>query len=286
MLKNPPANIEDTRDLGSVPGLGRYPGVGNGSPLQYSCLENPLDRGAWLTTLHGVTKSWARLKQLSTHTLAPECFTWEVIVPCMCIYTQLESVAMASEHFQTFFTHCRQILGQTPWQRDSLSVSRWAFIFAIWCILNIIFSLFCVPWSCYIHMTFFFQGPNRIFPICTYVHAHPHTHSLIDTLTDHTHSHVTHSPCTYTHYQIQPTSMHSQTDTTHTYTHQAHITHTCIHTDIHNRQPQTHTTHTQQVSIWAPSQALRLYQWTKQTRFLSHQELVSRVKKKLKKIWA
>ena len=114
VLKNPPANIEDTRDLGSVPGLGRYPGVGNGSPLQYSCLENPLDRGAWLTTLHGVTKSWARLKQLSTHTLAPECFTWEVIVPCMCIYTQLESVAMASEHFQTFFTHCRQILGQTP----------------------------------------------------------------------------------------------------------------------------------------------------------------------------
>ena len=44
-------------DLGSVPGLGRSPGVGNGNPLQYSCLENPMDREAWWVTVHGVTKS-------------------------------------------------------------------------------------------------------------------------------------------------------------------------------------------------------------------------------------
>ena len=64
MVKNPPANAEDTRDEGSIPGLGRSPGEGNGSPLQYSYLENPMDRGAWQATVRGVTKSQ---EQLSTH---------------------------------------------------------------------------------------------------------------------------------------------------------------------------------------------------------------------------
>ena len=48
-------------DPGSIPGLGRSPGEGNGYPLQYSCLENSMDRGAWWATVHGVTKSWRRL---------------------------------------------------------------------------------------------------------------------------------------------------------------------------------------------------------------------------------
>ena len=48
-------------DLGSIPGLGRCPGEGNGYPLQYSCLENPMDRGAWQAIAHGVAKSWTRL---------------------------------------------------------------------------------------------------------------------------------------------------------------------------------------------------------------------------------
>ena len=47
VVKNPPANAGDARDTGSIPGSGRSPGVGNGTPLQYSCLENPMDRGAW-----------------------------------------------------------------------------------------------------------------------------------------------------------------------------------------------------------------------------------------------
>ena len=47
--------------LGAIPGLGRSPGEGNGNPLQYLCLENLMDRGAWWTAVHGVTKSWARL---------------------------------------------------------------------------------------------------------------------------------------------------------------------------------------------------------------------------------
>ena len=48
----------NAEDLGSIPGLGRSPGEGNGNPLQYSCLENSMDRGAWQATVHGVTKSW------------------------------------------------------------------------------------------------------------------------------------------------------------------------------------------------------------------------------------
>ena len=60
-------NAGATGDPGSIPGLGRSPGEGYGNPLQYSCLENPMDRGVWWATVHRVTKSWTRLKQLSTH---------------------------------------------------------------------------------------------------------------------------------------------------------------------------------------------------------------------------
>ena len=62
VVKNPPANAGDTRDKGSFPGLGRSPGEGNGDPLQYSCLGNPMDRGAWRAMVHGVTKSQTQLK--------------------------------------------------------------------------------------------------------------------------------------------------------------------------------------------------------------------------------
>ena len=55
MVKNPPAN---TKDMGSIPGLGRSPGTGDGNLLQYSCLGNPMDRGAWWATVHGIVKSW------------------------------------------------------------------------------------------------------------------------------------------------------------------------------------------------------------------------------------
>ena len=61
MIKNPPASVGDTRYADSVAGLGRSPGGGNGNPLQYSFLENPMDRGAWQAVVHGVTKNWTRL---------------------------------------------------------------------------------------------------------------------------------------------------------------------------------------------------------------------------------
>ena len=57
MVKNPPADAGDIRDMGSIPGSGRSPGGGHGNPLQYSCLENPMDRGAWRAVVHRVAES-------------------------------------------------------------------------------------------------------------------------------------------------------------------------------------------------------------------------------------
>ena len=62
VVKNQPANAGDIRDVGSVPGLGRFPGGGHDNLLQYSCLENPTDRGAWWATVHRVGKSRTPLK--------------------------------------------------------------------------------------------------------------------------------------------------------------------------------------------------------------------------------
>ena len=59
MVNNPPANVEDE---GSIPELGIFPGEGHGDPHQYSCLENPMDRGAWPATVQRVSKNWTRLK--------------------------------------------------------------------------------------------------------------------------------------------------------------------------------------------------------------------------------
>ena len=57
VVKNPPANAGDARDVGLIPGSGRSPGVGNGNPFQYSCLENLMDKRAWEVTVYGATKS-------------------------------------------------------------------------------------------------------------------------------------------------------------------------------------------------------------------------------------
>ena len=67
VVKNQPAKAGDVKDAGSIPGLGRSPGGENGHPLQYSCLENPMDGGAWWATVHGVTESRTQHKQLRMH---------------------------------------------------------------------------------------------------------------------------------------------------------------------------------------------------------------------------
>ena len=67
VIKNPPANAGDVGDPGSIPGSGRSPGEGNGKPLQYSCLKNPMDRGVWRATVHGAAKSRTQLSDCHTH---------------------------------------------------------------------------------------------------------------------------------------------------------------------------------------------------------------------------
>ena len=57
VVKSLPANVGDVRDTGSIPGSGRSPGGGHGNPVQYSCLESPMDRGTWQATVHGVAES-------------------------------------------------------------------------------------------------------------------------------------------------------------------------------------------------------------------------------------
>ena len=66
VVENPSANERETRDAGLIPGLGRSPGEGNGNPLQYFCLENPMDRGAWQATVHKAAESQTQVRRLSS----------------------------------------------------------------------------------------------------------------------------------------------------------------------------------------------------------------------------
>ena len=104
VVKNLPATAGDLRDVGSVPGLGRSPGEGHVNPLQYSCLENPMDRRAWWGIVHRVAKSWTRLKQLSMHVerpLSPLC------LPLLPIYNFIYSLftSFAVLIYQSFLVH-------------------------------------------------------------------------------------------------------------------------------------------------------------------------------------
>ena len=72
-VKNQPADVGDTRDAGLIPGLGRCPEEGNGNPLQHSCLDNSIDRGAWQATVHGVMKELGVTECLNSNT-GDECF--------------------------------------------------------------------------------------------------------------------------------------------------------------------------------------------------------------------
>ena len=69
VVKNLPASAGDIRNVGLIPGSGKSPGGGHGNPLQYTCIENPMIRGAWRATVHRIVKSQTLLKQLSTHTI-------------------------------------------------------------------------------------------------------------------------------------------------------------------------------------------------------------------------
>ena len=79
-VKKLPANSGNLRDVGSIPGSGRFPGEGIGYPLQCSCLENPMDRGAWLATVHGVAKSRTQLSDFHFHTVLSHSYILSLLL--------------------------------------------------------------------------------------------------------------------------------------------------------------------------------------------------------------
>ena len=86
-VKNPPANAGGTRDVCSIPGSGRSPGEGNGNLLQYSCLENSMDRGAWWAIVHRIAKSWTQLstcthREIIAYSVAPDISDNQMVNGC------------------------------------------------------------------------------------------------------------------------------------------------------------------------------------------------------------
>ena len=81
-------------DVGLIPGSGRFPGEGNGNPLQYSCLENPMDGGAWWATVHGIPKSWTQLSDLMEKVMAPHSNTLAWKIPGMEEPGRLQSMGL------------------------------------------------------------------------------------------------------------------------------------------------------------------------------------------------
>ena len=106
VVKNLPANAGDIRDAGSILESGRSPGGGHGNPLQYSCLENPMDGGAWQAMVHRITESQTRLKLLSTRTT----HTWPFLTTAIaeashcnpCKHHSLESIFSIQPFFFFF----------------------------------------------------------------------------------------------------------------------------------------------------------------------------------------
>ena len=92
-IKNLPANAGDARDSGSVPGSGRFPGGRHGSSLQYSCLENPMDRGILQTTVHNVARSQTWLKQLNMHACIHLCIVSHSVQWACIHFTLLNKLA-------------------------------------------------------------------------------------------------------------------------------------------------------------------------------------------------
>ena len=105
-------------DLGSIPGLGRSPGEGNGNPLQYSCLENPMDGGAWWATVHGVAKSRTRLSDFTSHNCCTYCcafLLWELSVSVLALGVLTLNLDVEAQEYGQAHHY------QKPHNRDSLS---------------------------------------------------------------------------------------------------------------------------------------------------------------------
>ena len=114
VVKNPPANVGDAKKLGSVPGWGRSPGEGNGNPLQYSCLENPMDGGAWRATVHGshrVRHDWARISCYILVCVCTLSHVWLFATP----WTVIHQAPLSMGILQARILYCHALLqGDLP----------------------------------------------------------------------------------------------------------------------------------------------------------------------------
>ena len=131
-------------DMGSIPGLGRPSGEGNGNSLQYSCLGNPMDRGAWWATVHGVAKCQTRQKQLSMRTRSPSHKPW----------TRSPRLAWGWV--------CFQMQGKAPWwiRRKVSELTQIEFWF-----LNLLVKLFDLFWGLFINPNWVLQSLIKLFTI-------------------------------------------------------------------------------------------------------------------------
>ena len=112
MVKNPPANARDIRDTGSVLRLRRSRGEGNGNPPKYSCLENPMDRGASWSTVQRITKSWIPLKCLSTQACLRVC-NYTVFSHTLFDW-QNNPVKLTGQVLTSFFRYLHSIFAKFP----------------------------------------------------------------------------------------------------------------------------------------------------------------------------
>ena len=136
--KESTCNVGDTGDLGLIPRSRRFPGGGHGNPLQYSCQENPMDRGDWWATVHGVTKNRTQLKWLS---LAH----YSVTVPCI-IYPEFIHFKTGNLYLLASFTHFTHFHPQPLANSNQFSVSMSWFLFFVFFFFHLKFELLFSCW--------------------------------------------------------------------------------------------------------------------------------------------
>ena len=165
-------------DTGLIPASGRFPGGGHGYPLQYSCLDNPIDRGAWQATVHRVAKSQTQLKWLSTHA-------------CMHVCMYIDRHICTRMHAQSCQTLCNPVdysqPGSSVHEISQARIMEWVAI-SYSRGLSQPRDLTRVSWVSCLDRWIFYHCTTWEVPIHTQIHTHTHTHTYTYT---HTHNWIT-----------------------------------------------------------------------------------------------